>query len=86
MVPMLRFVAKALWFVAATAVAVGFVAIIINGSWPDAMKPVQHLFRNLHEYLGPFAFLVQVAIFAGPGALVWWLADALEDRKARNSN
>lgn len=81
MVPALRFIAQALWFIALAAVVIGFIVILINGTWPDAMRPIQHLFQTLHGTLGPFAWLVQVAIFAGPGALAWWLADYLEDRQ-----
>ncbi len=86
MVPVLRFIAQALWLIALSAVMLGFIVILINGTWPDAMRPIQRLFQALHGALGSFAWLVQVAIFAGPGTIVWWLADYLEDRQRKNSN
>lgn len=87
MVPFLRFLSKALWIAALAAIAVGVGMIIANGgTWPDSLAPVQNLFQTLHGSFGPLAWLIQVALFAGPGTLVMWLADFLEVRQRRNSN
>ena len=87
MVRFLHFVSKALWIAALAAIVVGVGMIIANGgTWPDTLAPVQNLFQTLHASFGPLAWVIQVALFAGPGTLVMWLADYLEDRQRRNSN
>ena len=86
MVSSLRLLAKALWFAAVAAIAVGVGMIILNGGrWPDSLAPVQNLFQTLHASFGPLGYIIQVALFAGPGALVWWLADYLEERQRRRN-
>lgn len=87
MIAFLRFLSKALWILALAAIAVGVGMIILNGgTWPHSLSTVQNLFRTLHEYLGPLAYMIQIALFAGPGFLAAWLADLLEERKRRISN
>ena len=87
MVAALHLLAKALWLVAVAAVAIIVGMIILNGgTWPDSLAPVQNLFQTLHGSFGPLAWLIQVALFAGPGVLVMWLADYLEERQRRRPN
>lgn len=87
MVPFLHFLARALWIAALAAVAVGVGMIIANGgTWPNSLASVQNLFQTLHASFGWLAWLIQVALFAGPGMLVEWFADYLEERQRRNSN
>jgi hypothetical protein len=86
MVASLRLLAYALWLVAAAAIAISVGRIILNGGrWPDSLASVQNLFQTLHASFGPFGWIIQVALFVGPGMLVWWLADYLEERQ-QNSN
>jgi len=61
--------------------------IVLNGgTWPRSLSTVQNLFKTLHEAVGPLAYIIQIAIFAGPGALAEWFAEYLEDRQRRASN
>ena len=87
MVAAFRFLAKALWLVAVAAIVIGVGMIILNGgTWPDSLAPVQSLFQTLHGSFGPLAYIIQIALFAGPGALAMWLADYLEERQRRRPN
>ena len=83
MVRFLRFLSKWLFYAAVAVFLGGFAIILINGSWPESFAPVQNLFQWLHGNLGALAYLVQIAMFAGPSVVTAWLADQVEERQRR---
>lgn len=87
MITFLRLISKLLWASSLMAIAAAVGMIILNGgTWPSSLSTVQNLFQTLHEYFGPLAYLIQIALFAGPGFLASWMADTLDERTRRNSN
>jgi len=53
--------------IGAAALAGIFATVIINGSWPEVLRPVQGLFAFLGDWLGDAALVVEGLLFLGPG-------------------
>jgi len=61
-----------------------FLVVLVNGTWPTFLQPVRSLFEILGaSLLGDWAFIVEIWIFIGPGMLIYWLGERLQDRAAR---
>ncbi len=54
-----------------------FVIVLLNGSWPVFLRPVQARFALASELLGSFSFVLQALIFVGPGLLVNYVGQRL---------
>ncbi len=60
-----------------------FAIVLVNGSWPDFLRPIQARFVIISDILGPFTFMAELVLFVGPGFLVVLLGQKL---KGSNSN
>ena len=47
-----------------------FAIVLLNGSWPDFLRPVQSRFAIITQFAGSLAFIVELGLFVGPGLLV----------------
>lgn len=54
-----------------------FIIVLVNGSWPDFLWPVQSRFAIISDFVGPWAFAVELFIFIGPGLLVYLIGQRL---------
>ncbi len=54
-----------------------FVIVFVNGSWPDFLWLVQSQFAIIFDFVGPWAFAVELFIFVGPGLLVYFIGQRL---------
>jgi hypothetical protein len=63
------------------AIAAIFITVLINGHWPEFLKPVQNTAKSFSSYIGDFVWLVWVAVFIGPGWIVQSLGDWLGTRQ-----
>ncbi len=61
------------------ALASIFIIVMINGSWPDFLRPFQATAQTLSSFLGGFVFPVEVAIFVGPGMLIRFFGEKLQE-------
>jgi hypothetical protein len=55
-----------------------FLAVLVNGSWPDYLSPVQAHARAISDVVGGLVWLAWVAAFIGPGFLVQLLGHWLQ--------
>ena len=58
-----------------------FLIVLINGTWPSFLYPVQSRFRIASYFLGNFAFIAEVLLFVAPGLLLKMIAEWLEGRR-----
>ncbi len=80
---LLERVGHGLMLLGATAFAAILLIVMLYGEWPQFLEPVQSRFRLLGQILGDGAFIAELAIFLGPGALVWFAGNTIAQR---NSN
>ena len=62
-----------------------FVIVLLNGRWPQFLRPVQILFAYLIAYLDGFSFVAEIIIFLGPGAAIILVGQWMQDRSNRKS-
>lgn len=67
----------------ATSLACIFVAVMLNGGWPDSFAPIRALFRLLGDTIGDAAIVVEGLIFIGPGLLVRALGTKIREKNER---
>lgn len=79
----LQRIGQVLAFAGGGLFAVIFVIVLVHGSWPNFLKPVQSRFQIISDFLGGFAFVAELAIFIGPGVLLWMAGEKILER---NSN
>lgn len=64
------------------AIFVGiFVIVLLNGGWPNFLKPIPNLYATISDWTGDAAILIEMWLFIGPGALLYFRGKALSDRK-----
>lgn len=82
----LQRIGQALAFAGGGMLALIFAIVLLNGTWPDFLKPIQSLFQMISEFSGNFAFVAEIAIFIGPGVLLWAAGEKILERdKNRNT-
>ena len=66
------------------AIFVGiFVVVLLNGGWPNFLKPIQNLYDAISDWTGDAAIVIEMWLFIGPGALLYYWGKALSERKRR---
>ena len=61
------------------ALASIFIIVMVNGSWPEFLRPFQVTAQTLSGFIGALAFPVEIAIFVGPGMLIRFLGEKLQE-------
>lgn len=56
------------------------IVVLFNGSWPDFLEPVRSRFGIINSFLGPFTFIAELAVFLGPGWIVFWLGQQMKQQ------
>jgi hypothetical protein len=54
--------------------------VLVNGTWPQALKPVQHTFAFLSDWIGEWALAIEIWAFIGPGMLLMWMGSKIRER------
>ena len=54
-----------------------FLIVLVNGTWPAFLHPVQHRFALASDFFGSYAFIVELMIFVGPGLLLAFIGQKL---------
>lgn len=78
---LLQRIGQGLMILGGGSLAVIFLIVIVAGSWPDFLHPVQSRFQLISQFLGEFAFIAELALFVGPGAIVWWTGEKIAKRR-----
>ena len=55
-----------------------FAIVLVNGTWPDFLEPIQTKFATMEQFLGPLNWPAQIAMFAGPGGLLYLLGERIK--------
>lgn len=50
-----------------------FLVVLVNGTWPAFLRPVQQRFALASDFFGSAAFIVELLVFVGPGLLISYL-------------
>lgn len=58
-----------------------FIVVIANGSWPNFLEPVRSRFELIDDFVGGFAFIVELFLFVGPGLLIAAVGEKLKSAK-----
>lgn len=60
------------------AVFIGiFVIVLLNGCWPDFLKLIQNLYGVISDWTGEAAIVIEMWLFIGPGALIYYWGKSL---------
>ena len=51
-------------------IAAIFLTVLLYGTWPEFLSPVQDAAKFLSAWVGGFVWLVWIAVFIGPGWLL----------------
>lgn len=57
-------------FAGGVSIAIIFLIVLVNGSWPSFLEPVQNAARGIGDTVGDLVWLFWVAAFIGPGFIV----------------
>jgi hypothetical protein len=60
-----------------------FLTVLLNGHWPDFLRPVQLMFQTISSVFGSFALVLEVWIFIGPGAVIYLVGQKLAERRSQ---
>ncbi len=60
-----------------------FLVVLLNRRWPEFLHPVRNFFGLIANWVGDWAFIVEVWLFIGPGALFYYLEKRLAARHSR---
>ena len=64
------------------AVFIGiFVIVLLNGRWPDFLKPIQNLYGVISNWTGEAAIVIEMWLFIGPAALIYYWGKSLGERQ-----
>jgi hypothetical protein len=58
-----------------------FVLVLVNGSWPAFLQPVQNLFGAISHWAGDFALIAEIWLFVGPGVLLYYWGKHLAEKR-----
>ena len=62
------------------AIAAIFLIVLLNGTWPEFLKPVQNAAGGISGYIGGAVWLVWVAVFIGPGYAVQSIGERIKSK------
>jgi len=64
------------------SLALIFLIVMVNGSWPDFLEPVRSRFELGSNLLGIFWFPVLLGIFVGPGLAIQYLGEKINSKES----
>ncbi len=65
------------------ALVLVFLTVVVNGTWPQFLKPIQNLFGLISAWIGSFALIAEVWLFIGPGVLIYYWGKSLTEKRQR---
>lgn len=58
-----------------------FLIVLVNGTWPEFLAPVQDIAGFVSGWVGDFVWLVWVAVFIGPGWLIQFVGQKVQKNR-----